>query len=150
MASARHEVRIARPPEEVFAFLADGANNPSWQPPVSETTRVGGDGPVAVGSAFRQRMRHPLGFTVGADYRVTVFDPSRALATVVTSGGPLRPTLAYELRAEEDGGTLVRATVSYRPGGIARLAAPALALLHPLFAWESAWIEHARDVLERR
>jgi hypothetical protein len=30
----------------------------------------------------------------------------------------------------------------------ARIAAPLLALLHPLFAWEASWLDKARDILQ--
>jgi hypothetical protein len=52
-----------------------------------------GRGPLGAGTTFRQTVRHPLGFTVSADYRITVYDRPRQLAMVVTSGGPVRPTL---------------------------------------------------------
>ena len=38
--------------------------------------------------------------------------------------------------------------IEYRPSGLGRLASPALALLHPLLAWEASWIERARDLLQ--
>lgn len=41
MVQAQHEVQIEQPVDIVFDFLADGANNPRWQPPVVETTQKG-------------------------------------------------------------------------------------------------------------
>jgi hypothetical protein len=67
MTRIEHHVNIDRPTEEVFDFLADGANNPHWQPPVTETTQS--NGPLGVGTKFHQMMRHPLGFKVSAGYR---------------------------------------------------------------------------------
>jgi uncharacterized protein YndB with AHSA1/START domain len=146
MTQARHDVRINRPIQEVFDFLADGTNNPRWQPPVIRTTPTGET--LDLGSAFQQKVRHPLGFTVSADYRITAYGPPHLLATVITSGGPLRPNLTYTLTATAAGATEVECLIEYHPSGLGRLASPALALLYPLFAWEASWIERARNLLE--
>ena len=57
MTQAHHDVRIARPIEDVFDFLANGANNPRWQPLVVSTVPDGES--LGVGSTFRQTVRHP-------------------------------------------------------------------------------------------
>jgi uncharacterized protein YndB with AHSA1/START domain len=145
MMQAHHDVRIDRPINEVFDYLADGAHNPDWQPLVVRTERVGES--LGVGTLFTQRVRHPLGYTVPADYRITSYEAPRRLTLTVTSGGPIRPTLTYSLTADGEA-TLVRCTIEHRPHGVARIAAPVLALLHPLYAWEASWIERAREQLE--
>jgi uncharacterized membrane protein len=145
MTMTEHDVRIDRPAAEVFAFLADGTNNPRWQPPVIETHPPAG--PIGVGAQFHQKMRHPLGFKVSADYRVVDYQPGRQLSVQTSSGGPIRPTQRYELTANGDGSTTVHTAIEYRPQGIMQLARPLLGLLHPLFAWEASWIDNARDVL---
>ncbi len=43
-------ITIARPPAEVFAFVADMTNAPSWQPGLHAVRRTP-PGPVGVGSA---------------------------------------------------------------------------------------------------
>ena len=50
---ARYEttVQSSLPPQEAFAFMADFANSPRWDPNTSRATRVD-PGPVGVGSAF--------------------------------------------------------------------------------------------------
>lgn len=146
MTQAHHDVRIARPIEDVFDFLADGANNPLWQPPVVSTVREGET--LGVGSVFRQTMRHPLGYKVSSDYRVTEYERPHGLVLKATSGGPFRPTLSYALRPTGAEETDVRCTLEYRPSGIGRLALPPLALLHPVFAWEASWVGRTRVLLE--
>jgi uncharacterized protein YndB with AHSA1/START domain len=146
MSPAHHDVLINRPIDEVFDFLADGTNNPRWQSFVSSTTPPPGG--IEAGATIRQRVRHPLGFTVSADYRVTAYDPPCRLALEVTSGGPLRPTVTYDLAPAEGGGTRLRCTIAHRTTRLTRFAIPALALLHPLFAWEAAAVERARRLLE--
>jgi uncharacterized protein YndB with AHSA1/START domain len=143
---AQHEVQIRRPVGEVFDFVADGANNPRWQPRVIHTAQTGGH--LGLGTSFRQSVRHPLGFPVSANYRLTVFDRPRLLALVVTSGGPIRPTETYELAEAGRGATKLRCTIEYRPQGLARMVVPLLGLVHPLFAWEASWVDRARDILE--
>jgi uncharacterized protein YndB with AHSA1/START domain len=145
MTKAQHVVRIGRPNTEVFDFLADGTNNPRWQPMVVKTT--GSEGALKAGAMFHQRVRHPFGFTVSADYCITTYDAPYRLALTVTSGGPIRPTLTYVVTPEGES-TVVHCTVELHPSGLARLATPLLVLLHPLYAWEAAWIDRARDVLE--
>ena len=146
MARAQHSVDIARPIEDVFDFLANGTNNPRWQNRVTMTTQVGDT--LGVGTAFRQSMRHPLGFSVSANYRITAFERPRLLVTKVTSGGPIRPAGTYELTGNAAGGTTVRCTIDARAAGAARIAMPVLALLRPLFAWKASWLDNARDVLQ--
>ncbi len=145
---AEHDVVIARPIDAVFGFLADGTNNPYWQPMVVRTEPDRPGQPLGVGTVFRQRVRHPLGFTVSADYRLTTYQPPTALAVVVVSGGPVRPTMAYDLTSDGGRVTTVHCTLRSDPKGLAKLAAPLLNLVHPLFAWEAAWVDNARDILE--
>ena len=145
MTIPHHEATIDRPAKEVFDFLAGGANNPSWQPPVVATTHP--DGPLGAGSIFRQTVRSPLGFKVSADYELTEFDRPRTLALKIRSGGPIRPTQRFDLSQTADGQTTVRNTIEYRPSGIAKLALPVLIVLRPLFQWQTSWIKNVRDSL---
>jgi uncharacterized protein YndB with AHSA1/START domain len=146
MTRIEHHVQIDRPAAEVFAFLADGANNPRWQPPTIETTQA--PGPLGVGTKFHQRMRHPLRFKVSADYRIVTYVPSRELSLQTISGGLIRPTQSYELTANADDSTTLRTIIEYHPHGLMKIALPVLAVLHPLFAWEASWIDNVRDALK--
>jgi hypothetical protein len=92
-------------------------------------------------------MRHPLGFKVSANYQIVCYEPPRELALQTSSGGPIRPTQHYELTANTDGSTTLRTIIEYHPQGLMQIARPLLALLHPLFAWEAAWIDNARETL---
>jgi hypothetical protein len=147
MTTAHHEATIDRPAEEVFDFLADGADNASWQPRVVAT--IGPDGPIGVGTTFRQTVRSPLGFKVSADYELTEFDRPGTLALKIRSVGPIRPTQRFELSETADGQTTIRNTIDYRATGIMRLASPVFALLRPLFRWEGSWIKNVRGALTR-
>lgn len=144
MTTATHEVLLERPIDEVFDFIADGRSNPLWQPIVASTTRS--EHAIKVGDTFSQRVRHPLGYTVSADYRVVTYERPRLLALTVVSGGPIRPTITYALNSEGQG-TRVRCTIEHHPRGVGRLAEPLLVLLYPLYAWEASWIERIPDLL---
>jgi uncharacterized protein YndB with AHSA1/START domain len=140
-----HQAKIDCPADEVFSFLADGTNNPRWQPPVIQTDAP--NGPVGAGTKFRQRVRHPFGFKVSADYEIVEYEPPDRLVVRTISGGPIRPSQRYELASNADGSTSVRSIVECELSGLMRLAVPLLPVLYPLFAWEASWIDNVRDLL---
>jgi Polyketide cyclase / dehydrase and lipid transport len=146
MTQAHHETHIRRSIEDVFDFLADGSNNPAWQPFVISTTADGES--VGVGSTFHQMIRHPFGYEISSDYRITEYDRPFELTFDITSGGPLRPTLTYALTRVGEELTNVRCTLTYRPGGLGALTRPVFALLDPLFAWDTWQVERAGELLE--
>jgi uncharacterized protein YndB with AHSA1/START domain len=112
MPMATNELTIKRPPDDVFAFVADGENDPRWRPAVADVAHVSGAG---VGAEFRQGMKGPMGRRVAADYRITAFEPGRLLAFEVTAG-PVRPRGRYEL-SPSDGGTRIRFSLECDLGG---------------------------------
>ena len=117
MPMATNEVTIARPPEEVFAFVADGTNGPRWRPALLDVSQVSGDG---VGTEYRQGVKGPMGRRVPADYRVTAYEPGRLLSFDVTAG-PVRPRGRYELSPAPSGGTRLRFTLECELGGAKKL-----------------------------
>lgn len=100
MPEASHAVTVARPIDDVFAYLADGQRCAEWRPAVVEIHRVSGDG--GVGTRYEQRVRGPMGRTIAADYEITVSEPPHRLE-FQTVTGPARPHGAYRLESVEDG-----------------------------------------------
>ena len=100
MPSAEHQVTIARPPAEVFAFIADGLNAPRWRSHVLDIALISGSGASAV---YKQGVRGPFGRRLDADYEISAYEPDRHLAFRVIAG-PLRPTGEFRLDGA-DGGT---------------------------------------------
>jgi uncharacterized protein YndB with AHSA1/START domain len=96
---AEHCVQINRPPDVVFAFFADGENDPQWRPLVKEITR---NGPVRPGMTYRQRVAGPGGRAVPSDFEVTAYEPDTHLAFRVTAS-PVRPVGDYSFRPAGDG-----------------------------------------------
>ena len=121
MPSAEHTVTIARPIDEVYAFVADGTNNPRWRSGVIEISRTSEqDG---LGATYRQVLTGPGGRRIDGDYRVTAYDPPRRLGFEVTAG-PARPKGTFELSEPQPGRTTVRFRLELQPTGLMRLASP--------------------------
>ena len=92
-------IEIDRPVEEVFAYLADFRNVPTWNYYVHEVRQLT-PGPVAVGTVYDQVRR-----TDGQRYRVTAYDPPRKVAVATLPGQ--RPAFLrhLDLRPAAHGGT---------------------------------------------
>lgn len=105
MPAATHTTTIARPADEVSAFVADGENAMRWRPHVLDVKRVSGSG---VGAVYKQGVRGPGGRRIDADYVVTAYEQGRRFAFQVTAG-PVRPVGEYVF---EDVGNSTRVTFS--------------------------------------
>jgi carbon monoxide dehydrogenase subunit G len=116
-------VLIARPPDEVFAFVADARNRPSWDESV-DSEELTSPEPIAVGTTVRTRMR-----SMGRDYaytwEVTRHDPPNRMIIESTTG-PFPTTLDYQVEGR-DGETSVEFWVTGRPAGVLRLFEPMIA-----------------------
>ncbi len=89
---------IDRPINEVFAFLADGTNDPKFSPRVQEIRQTT-DGGVGVGTAFESKVKD-AGMTTSRKFELTVFEPptkirwterSKNMVTVPEGGYDLEP-----------------------------------------------------------
>jgi uncharacterized protein YndB with AHSA1/START domain len=103
MPNASKEIIVERPPEEVFAFLANAENDPQWRPAVLDIKRVSGDG---AGAVYEQGVKGPGGRRVAADVETTDYRPNELIAFRAIKG-PVRPSGRYEL-SPEGTGTRVR------------------------------------------
>jgi uncharacterized protein YndB with AHSA1/START domain len=142
MPEAANETTIARPPDAVFAFLADAENDAAWRPAVVEIKRVSGDG---VGTRYRQVVGGPGGRRIDADIEITAYEPVSRIA-FRTLTGPVRPEGAYELEPA-DGGTRVRFTLAAELSGLKRAMAP---MVRRTMAAEVANLENLKRTLESR
>jgi hypothetical protein len=120
MVQAQRTVTVARPIAEVFAFLADGLNEPKWRPEVITIRHVSGSG---VGAVYAQKMKGPAGRPIAGDFRFTRYDEPTQLDFEVIAG-PARPTGSYRLREVDSGSTSVTFTMGFVPRGLIRLLAP--------------------------
>jgi uncharacterized protein YndB with AHSA1/START domain len=116
-----HTVEIERPADEVFAWLIDLARLPEWQTTVIESHA---EGPLGEGARIRER-RSLLGHEAETELEVEAFEPGRRLA-LSTLRGPVDLSVDHLLE-EVDGRTTLHVTAEARPGGLLRLAGPAVA-----------------------
>lgn len=142
MAHAENEITINRAPEDVYAFLADGLNNPKWRSGVQAISlKSGASG--TVGSVYRQSLAGPGGRSIDGDYEITAAEPGRLLGFRVVAG-PARPTGAYHLSQSPDG-TRVRFTLDLQPKGLMKVLGP---MVQRTMETEVSQLAHLKAVLE--
>jgi uncharacterized protein YndB with AHSA1/START domain len=112
----QNTITIERPPAEVFAYLADFERIPTWNYAIEETRKVS-DGPVGVGTRYRQVRTVPRHSE--ESFEVTELEPESRLAIEGTFG-PFPGRLTYQLEPTS-GGTRVTNLVELQPTGVARL-----------------------------
>src|SRR5205085_2640330 len=94
---------IDRPIEEVFAFLADGENDPKFSPRVLEIAKTT-DGPPGVGTVYASTVKD-AGVKTKREFKLTEFDPPNKIRWTEVSKNPVVvPEGGYDLVAS-DGGT---------------------------------------------
>ena len=116
MPQALHSVTIARPPDEVFAFVADGERGTEWRSGIVDIRRVAGQG---LGARYAQGVRGPMGRRIAADYEITGYEPGRRLE-FQTITGPVRPHGRFDFAAAE-GGTRLTFSLDAELRGLRRL-----------------------------
>ncbi len=95
-------VVIDRPIEEVFAFLADGENDPKFSPRVLEIAKTT-DGPPGVGTVYASTVKD-AGMKTKREFRLTAFDePTRIRWAEVSKNLVTAPEGGYDLTREGDG-----------------------------------------------
>jgi hypothetical protein len=92
-------VVIDRPIEEVFAFLADGGNDPKFSPPVLEITKTT-EGPPGVGTVYTSTVKD-AGVKTKREFKLTEFEPpTRIRWTEVSKNLVSAPEGIYDLAPE--------------------------------------------------
>ena len=116
-----HEsVDTTLPVDDTFAFVADFANSPAWDPNTVSSERLD-PGPVGVGARYALRVRQG-GRVVPMTYRVATWEPGRR---VVLEGEGSNVRARDEIRFEPTAaGTRVDYTADIRLTGWMRLVEP--------------------------
>ena len=140
MPEALNTVQIARPPADVFAFLADGSTNMQWRSGVTDIRLKSGQGQGAI---YEQGVKGPFGRRVPADYEITAYEPNRLIGFRAIVG-PVRPEGSYELEPT-DGGTRLTFKLSCSPTGFAKMMTPMVA---KAMRSEVAQLDRLRAILE--
>jgi uncharacterized protein YndB with AHSA1/START domain len=93
---------IDRPIEEVFAFLADGENDPKFSPRVLEIAKTT-EGPPGVGTVYASTVKD-AGVKTKREFKITEFDPpTRIRWTEVSKNAVMAPEGGYDLAPEGSG-----------------------------------------------
>jgi uncharacterized protein YndB with AHSA1/START domain len=93
---------IERPIEEVFAFLADGENDPKFSSRVLEISKTT-DGPPGVGTVYASTVKD-AGFKTKREFKVTEFTPpTRIRWAEVSKNLVTAPEGGYDLEPEGNG-----------------------------------------------
>jgi uncharacterized protein YndB with AHSA1/START domain len=95
-------VVINRPIEEVFAFLADGENDPKFSSRVIEIAKTT-DGPPGVGTIYASTVKD-AGVKTKREFKLTEFDPpTRIRWTELSKNLVMATEGGYDLAATSDG-----------------------------------------------
>lgn len=121
MEAFQNTITIRRPPVEVFAFLADFQNLPTWNYAIEQTRKTSA-GPVGVGATYRQIRTVPR--RSEETFRVTIFEPPARLA-IKGQIGPFHAKISYLIEPIADGTRLAN-HVELKP------SSALLALIGPL------------------
>jgi uncharacterized protein YndB with AHSA1/START domain len=142
MPHATRTVIIDRPLKEVFAFLADAENDPTWRTGVITIHR---DGPLAVGSRYSQQTAGPLGRSIPADLEITeyVLDSKVAFGVIA---GPVRPFGSYVFSGDLT--TTVTFSLEVNLTGIKKLLMTRM--VQQTMDAEMAALDRAKALLESR
>jgi hypothetical protein len=111
---------IDRPIAEVFAFLADGTNDPKFSPRVQRIERIT-DGPIRVGTVFESTVKD-AGMTSSRKFELTTFDtPTKIRWTERSTNAVTVPEGGYDLEAVDDTRTRVTIHNTLEGHGIGKL-----------------------------
>jgi uncharacterized protein YndB with AHSA1/START domain len=114
-----NQITIRRPVHDVFEFVADPENIPKWNYAIEETRKTS-DGPVGVGTTYRQVRTIPS--RSEESFEVTDLEPDTRFA--IHGGlGPFVGTLTYDFE-DVGGSTKLTNTADLQASGLLKLAAP--------------------------
>jgi uncharacterized protein YndB with AHSA1/START domain len=118
----RTTVVIDRPIEEVFAFLADGQNDPKFSPRVREIAKTT-DGPPGVGTVYASTVKD-AGMKTKREFRLTEVEPPTRIRWAETSKNLVTASEGgYDLEPEGDA-TRVTLHNVLEGHGLGKLIAP--------------------------
>jgi uncharacterized protein YndB with AHSA1/START domain len=110
-------IEIARPPEDVFAYLTDVSNLPEWQ---SSAATAEADRTLREGARIREG-RTFMGREVKTELEVTAYEAPQRF-DVKSTGGPVSYSIHHSLEPSP-AGTRLHVEVYVRIGGMMRIAA---------------------------
>ena len=113
---------IDRPVEEVFAFVADGENDPKFSPRVLEIAKTT-DGPVGIGTVYESTVKD-AGMKSQRKFEITEFEAPARIRWKETSDNMITvPNGGYDIAAE-DGGTRLTVHNEFEGHGFGKVLLP--------------------------
>jgi hypothetical protein len=111
---------IDRPIDDVFAFLADGTNDPKFSPRVQEIRQTT-DGPIGVGTVFESTVKD-AGMTTKRTFELTAFEqPTKIRWTERSKNMVTVPDGGYDLEKVSDTQTRVTIHNTFEGHGFGKL-----------------------------
>jgi len=136
-------ITIHRPVDEVFAYVIDTTNDPTWHTDVIEAQKTS-EGPIGSGTKWHVHVKPSMGVSEG-NLEVVGFEPSR-LEIVKGTFGPMQPTVTYSFEPT-DGGTRFTRHVRIIVNGWMRLMQPLMRLM--LAKRNAGFVGNLKRALER-
>lgn len=113
---------IDRPVAEVFAFLADGTNDPKFSPRVQKIEKST-DGPTAVGTVYTSTVKD-AGMTTRREFAITEFVPDKKIRWAEKSKNLVTAAEGgYDFEAASDSSTRLRIFNKLEGHGFGKLLA---------------------------
>jgi uncharacterized protein YndB with AHSA1/START domain len=142
MVASAQSVQIARSPDEVFAYVADIRNEPTWHVDMASVPADTDAVPV-VGKTYPVTFKPFMGKTDGT-YTILEFEPGHRVVYRASLGG-FEPQITHAVDPSADGTRFTR-SVDMRPTGLMVLMTPVMAVLVP--RRNRVFVENLKRVLE--
>ena len=111
---------IDRPIEDVFAFLSDGTNDPTFSPRVQQIRKTT-DGPIGVGTVFESTVKD-AGMTTSRTFELTAFEAPTTIRWTERSKNMVTvPDGGYDLEALSETQTKVTVHNEFEGHGFGKL-----------------------------
>jgi hypothetical protein len=114
---------IDRPIDQVFAFLADGTNDPKFSPRVQKIEKRSG-GPPGAGTVYSSTVKD-AGMKTSREFKLTEFEqPTKIRWTELTKNAITVPDGGYDLEPAGEGATRMTILNSFEGHGFGKLILP--------------------------
>jgi uncharacterized protein YndB with AHSA1/START domain len=123
MSRIQREIVINRPVDEVFDFMADGRNEPQYNPHMLRAEQISA-GPIGRGTQFRTEVT-TRGRSMEMAYEITAYErPQRLALRTIKAVVDVQSTETFD---PVPGGTRLRLLWEVEPRGVFKLMTPLLA-----------------------